>query len=230
MDNGSLNIVVLGKTGYGKSCTANTVLGRDVFEKSRNTHVGTLIPGHHSDRYKDLTLNVFDMPGAFDTRFNNNIKRSHLKTLKQNQLVMEESENIDAFLFVLNFSCRWTNEDTETVKLMRRIFGNEFFIKHCILVITHWDEAVRKGVKSLKEWLPDQHESLKQLVFECQDRCVVFDNTLTNREERDAYREALLEIAIKMPNQNSKYTLADFKRNYMEHVKLQISGSSCAIL
>ncbi|XP_059158377.1 GTPase IMAP family member 7-like [Physella acuta] len=223
------NIAMLGKTGYGKTSSANTILGRKAFEESTSATVGTRLPSSHSSDYKEFKVTVFDLPGTCDARYDE--KLGQKKSCQQILDVVEAGEEVDVFLLVLSYSSRWSREDSNTVDLVKKILGRDFIKQHCILVITHWDNALDEGVQSFESWLVNQSPQLKELVAECQDRYVVFDNKTSDEAERDEYRRKLLELAISMAKDKPKYKVADLKKNSREHDKLlQQSDHWCVII
>lgn len=70
LEDEEINVVLVGKTGVGKSATGNEILKRDAFA----SHVSmysltkfTLVRRMQFKEFKGLTINIMDTPGVFDT-------------------------------------------------------------------------------------------------------------------------------------------------------------------
>ncbi|XP_072039348.1 GTPase IMAP family member 6-like [Amphiura filiformis] len=121
----SLNLVVIGRKGDGKSSTANTILGRLVFSTSGP------VTKCQSESCKSLhgfaNVTIIDTPGIFHTHIENLLGMFDLAP-----------DGIDAFILVIRIGT-FTDVIQHTLKYYREIFGAEV-ARNTIAVFVGLDE------------------------------------------------------------------------------------------
>ncbi|ESO90074.1 hypothetical protein LOTGIDRAFT_75642, partial [Lottia gigantea] len=114
-----IRVVMLGKTGVGKSLLGNNILGKDIFSSKVGAQSCTkeLTRAERMlDEYYKLVL--VDTPGLFDTSTNNmGTAKILVRTAKENR------PGPHIFIFVLSIG-RFTIQELETVELLKDLFGN----------------------------------------------------------------------------------------------------------
>uniref|UniRef100_A0A8C9SU23 Si:dkey-125e8.4 n=1 Tax=Scleropages formosus TaxID=113540 RepID=A0A8C9SU23_SCLFO len=168
-----IRIVILGKTGSGKSSAGNIILGEENFKVSCLSKSETQICESSESSYNGRKITVVDTPGIFDT------DRSE-KDLKQETVscLVECAPGPHVFILVIKID-RYTKEEKEAVRKLLQWFGEEA-LKRTVILFTHGDK-LKQGV-TVKDYI-NSDADLKKIIDKCEGRVHVIDSTGTEPRE-----------------------------------------------
>ncbi|XP_041821659.1 uncharacterized protein LOC121626968 [Chelmon rostratus] len=185
MDVSTKRIVVLGKTGAGKSSFANTIFGETVFEVNHTPESGTSRCKAETRSVNGRGIMWIDTPGFFDTGRSEEKMKTEIV-----RCITECAPGPHVFLIVLKVE-KFTEQEQDVIKTLHQYFS-EKALKYAAVLFTHGDQLLEGDTI---ETFVQQSKGLNDLVRKCGDRCHVIDNKYWKNNQQSEYRSNQFQVA-----------------------------------
>lgn len=170
-------ILLLGRTGNGKSTVANVISNTDHFKESElgASETRNIQEGQFKPRGDDIIYHIIDTIGIGDTSLN-----EQQVLLKLAEAANAIKKGLNQILFVT--SGRFTEEEVKAYTLLRTVFFNEDIGKYTTVVRTKFPTFRRADRCKLdKETMIKESEDIADIIRSCKK--VIHVNNMTEDED-----------------------------------------------
>ncbi|KAM6905065.1 GTPase IMAP family member 7 isoform 2-T2 [Xenentodon cancila] len=213
-----LRIILLGRTGTGRSSSGNTIFGRAAFWVEASPSSITTRCRRQTGTVGGRLVSIVDTPGFFHTN------------LSPQEVMAEVGQCIRLYppgphIFLVTVQVgRFTQEERETLEWIKAMFGPE--VSRFIMVLFTWGDQLRG--KCIEDFLEESRE-LSKFVNGCHGRYHIFDNS--GQDETSECSQKVVHLLKKVDemvtnNEGGFYTSEMFKeaQNTVREARERILG------
>ncbi|XP_054449386.1 GTPase IMAP family member 5 [Pteronotus mesoamericanus] len=200
----SLRLVLVGRSGCGKSASGNSILREPKFQSRLSAQTVTRTCQEGTATWHGRSILVVDTPSIFEAKAQD---QDVYKDIGDCYLLLAPGPHV---LLLVTQLGRFTKQDTVAMRRVKEVFGAGA-VRHMVVLFTHKEDL--RG-ESLDEYLAHTDNlSLRGLVHECGGRYCGFNNRATGEEQRAQLAELMAVVeSLKQDHEGAFYSNDLFSR------------------